>query len=260
MAENAQFLTDEEFASLPSDAFEAAEVICERWGPFRKLVENTGDKLQFYERCIWWFALGQVLVESYQPDFGFKAPGLGADINKNIGSIIQFLNRIEQHSNEGLVKRRSDSKAEDFRVQIAAAMGQRAAFVFTDDDLDRMQNLINELRSLISKSSDIPDKHKQRLLKRLEQLQAAVHKTVSDLDRAIGVILELSAAVGKAGENLEPLADRISEMSEIIVRVISTAQGFPAPLLPPNLLPTRQAQRQLSGATEEVEPKVSQST
>ena len=44
-----------------------------------------------------------------------------------------------------------------------------------------MQHLINELRDQISKTEALEQEHQQRLLHRLERLQAELHKKMSDL-------------------------------------------------------------------------------
>jgi hypothetical protein len=48
---------------------------------------------------------------------------------------------------------------------------QDAVYRFSDDDFNRIQVLINELRDLINNSQVITAKHKQRLLERLERMQ-----------------------------------------------------------------------------------------
>lgn len=227
-----QFFSDDELANLPSDPLDAAEIICDRWEQFVKGDWSGTDPESLHNEFLRWFVLAQVFLESNKDIFGVAMPKLGVDMGDNIKNIRSFFGNLINVVSSLAIKRMTQNTVATYHAQIAAAMGQRLVFTFSDSDYSRMQKLINELRDLISKSEKIVDNHKTRLLRRLEQLQGEVHKTVGDVDRALGVILEVSAVARKIGEDMKPLSDRAREMAEIIMRVIASFQGFPRLTLP----------------------------
>lgn len=100
-------------------------------------------------------------------------------------------------------------------------------FEFTDNEVGRINEIIGELRNIISNSSLFDDGHRQRLLKRLEKLQAEIHKKVSDLDRFWGMVGDAGVALGKFGDDAKPIVDRIGELADIVWRAQSKAEGLP---------------------------------
>jgi hypothetical protein len=110
------------------------------------------------------------------------------------------------------------------------------AYEFTQGDIKRIQDLINELRAEIGKSAKIPDEHKTRLLKRLEKLQSEMHKKMSDLDRFWGLVGDAGVVIGKFGNDAKPIVDRIREIAAIVWRTQSNAEELPSgtqnPMLP----------------------------
>ena len=91
-------------------------------------------------------------------------------------------------------------------------------YKFSEESIARIQTLVNELRDKINASNLFEDKHKQRLLKRLEKLQAEMHKEMSDVDRFWGLIGDAGVVIGKFGENAKPFVDRIVEISQIVCK------------------------------------------
>ena len=83
---------------------------------------------------------------------------------------------------------------------------------------------------MISATDEIAPDHKQRLLKKLEKFQSEFHKKVSDVDRFGGFLLEVSAAIGQAGENVKPVVDRIRELVGIIWPVMARTYDLPSNL------------------------------
>lgn len=88
---------------------------------------------------------------------------------------------------------------------------------------------------MISESKLFDENHKSRLLKRLERLQSELHKKVSDLDRFWGLIGEAGVAIGKFGNDVKPIVDRIREIAEIVWRTQARGEelpsGMPIPML-----------------------------
>ena len=99
---------------------------------------------------------------------------------------------------------------------------------FSDGDLKRIQTLINEIREHLVNTKEISEEQKYRLLKRLEKLQSELNKSMSDLDRFWGLLVEGSIVLKKVGENAKPLVDRIQEIANIVWRVQARAEELPS--------------------------------
>ncbi len=88
------------------------------------------------------------------------------------------------------------------------------------------------------KSEHIDKKHRNRLLKKLEALQADLHKTMSNFDRFWGFLVESASYLGMCGEKVKPLLDRAAELIEIISKVQGFGENMSSlPMLQQPLLP-----------------------
>ena len=102
------------------------------------------------------------------------------------------------------------------------------SYTFSDADLKRVQQLINELREQVTSSELFEEDHRRRLLNRLEKLQAELHKKMSDLDRFWGFVGDAGVALGKFGKDSKPFVDRIREMTQIVWNTQSDAEKLPS--------------------------------
>jgi len=105
-------------------------------------------------------------------------------------------------------------------------------YEFSDSDYKKIQVQLNKIRNLISESEVISEDHQNRLLKRLEQFQGELHKRVTNLDRALGFLLDVSIIVKQTGEGAKPIAVVAKEISKIITQVILVSKGLPPGELP----------------------------
>ena len=126
-----------------------------------------------------------------------------------------------------MVKRKTELQITEATEAINVRLGTGFYYEFDDDDIDKIQNLINELRDLITMSDVIEEDHKRRLLNRLERLQSELHKRVSDLDHFWGLVGDAGVMVGKFGEDVKPIVDRIRELRTIIWDAQVRAEGLP---------------------------------
>lgn len=102
------------------------------------------------------------------------------------------------------------------------------AYEFSQGDLDRIQQITNELRSLLQKTPDLDQRYRERLLKRLERFQSELHKKMSSLDRFWGLIGEAGVVIGKFGKDAKPIVDRIRELGQIFWRTQARAEDLPS--------------------------------
>ena len=153
------------------------------------------------------------------------------------GYIEADINRLERYLNEFTEvfskftevfgRYRLAKTSADYANHYANAFSSSFAYEFADDDLKRMQTLINELRDLVANSKYLEEDHRTRLIKRLEALQAELYKKVSDLDRFWGLVGDAGVALAKLGENAKPIVDRIREIASITWRTQKKAEQLP---------------------------------
>ena len=151
-------------------------------------------------------------------------PPLTGDISEDCLSIRQFLDIVVNECTAEASKLRLQSLRSRFKTSLGAAF----SYEFSQGDLERVQLLINELRSKIPALTGLESEHRQRLLKRLERLQSELHKKISDLDRFWGLVGDAGVMLGKLGKDAKPIVDRIREISEIVWQTQSRAEELPS--------------------------------
>jgi hypothetical protein len=160
----------------------------------------------------------------------FSLPNLTGRSNDDCSDIQKWLVQLQTEFR----MKTALSKMESFQDKFKIAIGNSFYYEFSQGDLDRVQSLINELRKQIGESK-LADEHKQRLLARLEKMQAELHKKVSDLDRFWGVIGDAGVVISKLGTDAKPIVDRLRELKEIIWSTQSRAEELPSGTSPPLL-------------------------
>ncbi len=202
----------------------------------------TQKNLNEDPNCLEWFPEEyDILTEAYALISEIKSleiitlstqvPILSGNWQADCSTILNFVRSVQDECNVEHTKLRVESLQKHFRTNL----GKGFSYEFTQGDLNRIQELINELRSQIAESSFFDSDHQRRLLTRLEKLQSELHKKISDLDRFWGLIGDAGVALGKFGNDAKPLIDRIVEISNIVWRTQARAEELssdtPFPLL-----------------------------
>jgi hypothetical protein len=220
---------DEAFLnSLPGDPYEAAKVLCTKFNEENNKYyypdgSRDGNIMEHYDIYIEAFAAMEAFINA--TGLPFNPPRLmeQRDI-ENIERISSFFYGVMN----GISKKEHELTLGSAREKYAKIFGTTFVYQFSDGDLKRIQQLINELRDEITKSELFDAKHKQRILKKLEGLQSELHKKMSSLDRLWGLIGEAGVALGKFGQDAKPLVDRIREISQITWRTQARAEELPS--------------------------------
>ena len=160
------------------------------------------------------------LEESEMIAFPTFPPDVSGDMGTCCSNIATYLREVRG----SLVGQSSEQKLEKLKQQFSLTLTNGFGYEFTDGDLNRIQQLINELRDLVRDNDKLEDAHKQRLLRRLEQMQSELHKKVSDLSRYYGMMGEAGVMLGKFGEGAKPFVERVKELTDIIWRSQARAE------------------------------------
>lgn len=137
---------------------------------------------------------------------------------------------------EAIQKREKSLKLQrELEARLSRGIKGSFGYEFTEGDFKEVQALVNKLRDLISDCADLDDEHKQRLHKRLEQVQRELHKKVSTLDQIYALAIEASIVAGKLGTNAKPLVEVAKSLMGISWRTHAHTEGLPSGIEAPML-------------------------
>lgn len=165
------------------------------------------------------------LFESFLKGYGYEFTPIKISEIKTIN--IKYITDFFTEINAEFENLRTNDFISDTRNRFDIMFNNTFIYEFTQGDLDRVQELITELRDEITKSELFEEKHRQRLLRRLEKLQSELHKKVSDFDRYWGLIGDAGVVIGKFGSDVKPIVDRIKELVGIVWNTQVIAEELP---------------------------------
>ena len=215
--------------NLPDDRQEAAAQILAKI--LAEAPESSQDDL--FEAMGMWEAFAKAYnlpITDYDPTTWRKE------------QLINAFNAQKNYFGKQLADRRSLSAVRRGRKLFAMHSGKLFVYEFSETDVQEIQGHLNELRSLFTSSDELSEEHRRRLLRRLEQLQTELNKTMSDLDRFWGLVGDAGVAIKKFGNdtrNAALIVAAIYKLTMIIWKAQLTAHGLPfepGPLLPPPLI------------------------
>lgn len=177
-----------------------------------------------YEMLLETYALLSSLEDAGLLSDNIYIPNVTGSLNEDCSNIFELVCKVNGLYTAEISKLKVQSYKSQFRVNFNNVF----SYEFSQGDLDRIQTLVNELREHVSKSGDFEDEHKRRLLSRLEKLQSELHKKMSDLDKFWGLIGDAGVAVGKFGNDVKPIVERIKEITEIVWRTQARAEELPS--------------------------------
>ena len=225
------FFSDDFLDKLPDDQHVALMAICQEYDKLDGDAKARPDRLDDY-------LIALAIFKSYANKREFPSEVVQPTDNPDatIKNIRTFFNRVQAQLTQLL----NTVYLEQQMKKYTDRFGADSAYVFSDDDFQEIQNLINQIRDLITSSEVITVKHKRRLLERLERMQKELHKSTSDLDRFWGFIGEAGIALGKFGNDVKPLVDRIKDLANIVWKVVAIKELLldrPSPISFPELPP-----------------------
>ena len=214
-----------------SDGFAALEEVFKE---FDALVARMGDSptMDMHEDFLECLALARAVMNKFQIDPHYGEIDLSDNAENNVGEIIQ---RFKNWKN--VIRGRFSTKNYDeYLGKFEEALGTGFFYELSNDDISVIQEHIDKLRSLISETELLDEDYRRRLLRRLEILQAELHKRVSDFDHYYGMAVEIYVLAKKYGEGMSQILNEFKEILRIVFRSHSEREQLPAgeelPLLP----------------------------
>ena len=210
--------------NLPADNVEALAALCVEFERF------DGHALQMQEHHDDYVeALSILRAFAMARDTKLEPfPEIGPQRHQNIAKIAAYLGQLRGNVRSELTNRHARGYFESKTEEYVALFSKVPVYEFSDTEFKRVQDLIQELRELLSSSTLITEEHKRRLLRRLEAMRGELHKRTSDIDRFWGFIGEAGIAMRKFGEDLAPISERVLELGGIVISVIFAKEGVKA--------------------------------
>jgi len=177
-----------------------------------------------YDLLLEAFALISSLCDEDLISVDVYEPEVSGNIAAVCGVIVQYFAAIQTDLEAQVTTIKLEGLKRKFSSVIASGFG----YEFTDGDIKRVQDLINELRELLARDSSLDENHKKRLLLRLEALQKELHKKVSDLSSFYSLMGDAGVALGKLGADAKPFVDRIKEIVQIGWKAQARAEQLPS--------------------------------
>jgi len=165
-----------------------------------------------------------VLISVNNFDVKHNLPTDTSRISTNCGNLCTYLKQIKKEFMSLSLK----LKMESYTSRYETAFKSSFAYEFSQEDFDRIQILVNEIRNKISENSSLDTAHKKRLLKKLESLQSALHKRISDLDKFWGMVGDAGVVLSKLGTDAKPIVDRVKELVQIVWKTQARTEELPS--------------------------------
>ncbi|WP_460929498.1 hypothetical protein [Pseudomonas sp. MC6] len=174
------------------------------------------------------YALVSSLSETGRISVNALPPTINSVLKTTCSQLQRFLVEVKHQVEAKLRIDTNQRKLDQMKNHFSVTLNNAFGYEFTDGDLKRIQQLLNELRELVSANTELDADHKQRLLKRLEEMQREMHKKVSDLSRFYALVGDAGVMLGKLGTNAKPLVDRMKELAGIAWTAQARAEELPS--------------------------------
>lgn len=191
----------------------------------QKEIENSSYWTEPEHELLWdASSFISLVIETNEIATEFSLPDATQEIEANCKNLVEYIEGIITSLKGHATKLKIDS----YKNRYNTALKNTFAYEFSQGDLDRVQVLVNEIRTHITENTSLEENHKFRLLKRLEKLQMELHKRVSDLDRFWGLVGDAGVVLGKLGKDAKPIVDRVKEIAEITWKTQARTEELPS--------------------------------
>ena len=219
-------MNDDYINSIPDDIIDGVLFIIDDYFAYRDHAANNNGRikeLDYFKDVVEYYHLLSYFLSKH--NYEFEKPEIKAERGN---SVLSDINNLFENLREEFIRKYKERSIVQSNEKYSNIFENTFAYEFSEDDLKRVQELINKLREDISNSDLFESDHQRRLLKRLEKLQSELHKKVSDLDRFWGLIGDAGVVIGKFGKDVKPMVDRIREIAGIVWRTQSKSEGLPS--------------------------------
>lgn len=213
----------EQLAQIPNEPYKGIEYICNSFDDFETWVDHNHEDVSVVQYLEYWTLL-KIFCSKHGLDFPqLKISPRISHPENEFAAVRSAFRDIRAAVSDKIIEKELEAAEELF----TAHLGTGVAFELSDGDIEVINAKILELRNAIDASTVLEDKHKERLLKRLEALQSEIHKKQSNYDKMIGTMVEVMTVVKKVGEAAEPWGRLVRDICAAIA--ISQGRAYELP-------------------------------
>jgi len=122
----------------------------------------------------------------------------------------------------------SDNAIEKNMARFDNLIGDGFQYEFTDGDYSEIHRLIDLLRNEIDISEELDDRHKKRLIKRIDELKADLSKSITNLDSFWGLLVEAKVLYDRHGKKVIGVVTIVKQIMKIVWNTQSHSEGLPS--------------------------------
>lgn len=159
-----------------------------------------------------------------------KEPTFNLDKNKLLAEVDVYLRPILNAYSAKQRERIARAKFDEINAKVSSKFGNYILYELSENQIENIQYLINELRVQVNESDSFDDSHKQRILIKLEKLQTEIHVKMTNFDKIFGLVVE-TQFLYKNYKEAKPLFDLSVKIANIAIDSMALANGLPAPSL-----------------------------
>jgi len=210
--------------NLPADNLDALAALCTEFERFdghaRQMPEHHDDYLEALGILRGFAMARHAQIEAF--------PEIGQQRHQNVANIAKWFGELRARVRGELISRNARSHFDTKADEYLSLFNRAAVYQFSDPDFQRVQELTSELGELFRSSALIGEDQKRKLLRRLEAMRAEFQRKTNDIDRFWGFMGEAGIAMRKYGDDLQPIAERVLELGDIVIGVIFATEGIRA--------------------------------
>jgi hypothetical protein len=202
---------------LPDNVLLAEQKIVDTFYKTMEVYSMAEDKVAIYEDFIELYSFYQVYAEKHVLDVAF--PRLGTNSQNNLELIISFFRNRHRIVSMKVQKYASERIIDEKKTKFKAILFGDYLYEFTSEELKTLRMLLYQLKNLLTDCPHLDSQFTQRLTRRIDNISKDLHIEMPSLDILWGLVGEAGVIVGKAGEKVAMIVNKIREVIHLIWQV-----------------------------------------
>lgn len=181
-----------------------------------------------YRRVIDAYEHARALSEGKWGGFGqFEPDYQVGSYKRDYNEILDEFGRLELWGEREAAQADLDTYVLQMRERYSKGETTPFEYRFGASELERLRKLLNEARKELQDIEGIPERWRQRMIRRLGSLQNELDERMSSLDRLWGTVGEALPVLFQMGESSEQIVERLREIMRIAMHVQAVSFGVP---------------------------------
>lgn len=207
-------------SSLPKDPAEAINLICDEFIDFHERLGREED-VDYYEEYLTAYSLLIAFLEVHK--FDFDLPPITrkkkSDVNMIYDSFLDVRSKIAPY----LEEKKYSLSVEEFK----AMLGNVFYYQFSNDDLKRIEKLLDNLKDVLRNDKDMGVEFRHRILKKVTILKDELNRKTKSVDGFWGLFVDGGVALGKFGDGARLFFNTVKDIILLVWQMQAKAEELP---------------------------------